>query len=102
MSVYKPIVPPANPVWASSWNGKFIKDTRLGELGVVHNVIGDGGGVRLLARFPREKVSRPVALEVVESGEYLFPGDVRARYRPLNTEDRECLASRVRRSATPV
>ena len=86
---YKPKVPPANSFWAGSWIGKFIEDTKFDELGFVHDVIGEGASVRLLARFPREKTSRSVALEVVADGEYLFPGDVRARYRPLAEEERD-------------
>lgn len=93
MSKYIRKVPPANPAWATSWKGKFIEDTKLGELGLVHDVIAEGGDVRLLARFPREKASRPVGLEVVPDGEYLFPGDARARYRPLAAEGRERLAA---------
>ena len=99
MSRYRPKVPPANLVWASSWKGKFIKDTLLDELGLVHEVIGEGGSVRLLARFPRERTSRTVALEAVADGEYIFPGDVRARYRPLDARARKRLAALRRRVA---
>jgi hypothetical protein len=60
-------------------------------IGLVHGVAEDEGSVRLEARFPGEASSRLIALEAVEGGEYIMPGDVRARYRPLDAEDRERL-----------
>lgn len=49
--------------------------------------------MRVLARFPGEYVSRTIALEAVPNMEYLFPGDVRARYRPPTETDRELLTA---------
>ena len=50
-----------------------------------------GGFGALLARFPGERVSRPIALETTADTEHLLPGDVRARYRPPTAGDRELL-----------
>jgi hypothetical protein len=92
MARYKRIVPPADPVAARSWVGKFVRDTKLAQLGFVHDVVSSEVGVRLLARFPGEHESRPIALEATPDMEYLMPGDVRARYRPPTEADRELLA----------
>ena len=91
MARYVRIVPPANPIAARSWVGKFIRDTKLQKLGYVHDVVLSDEGLRLLARFPNEKQSRPIALEAVPDMECLLPGEVRARYRPPTADDRELL-----------
>jgi hypothetical protein len=91
MANYVRIVPPADVAAARSWVGKYVRDTKLQELGLVHDAVQLQEGVRLLARFPGEYVSRPIALEAVPNMEYLFPRDVRARYRPLTESDRELI-----------
>ena len=98
MARYKRKVPPADPVAARSWIGKFVRDTRLDEMGLVHAVLQVPAGVRLLARFPDEDESRAIALEATPNGEYLLPGDVRARYRPPTDSDREFLKVLAERS----
>lgn len=92
MSRYKPKVPNADLQAARSWIGKPVRDTRLDIFGLVHDVVEDKESVRLLALFPGERNSRKIALEVISNGEYLFPGDAHARYRPLSDDDRERLA----------
>jgi hypothetical protein len=52
----------------------------------------------LLARFPEEDESRTIALEPTVNGEYLMPGDVRARYRPPTDDDRAFLKVLAERS----
>ena len=84
-------LPPADPIAARSWVGKFIRDTKLQKLGYVHDVVLSDEGLRLLARFPNEKQSRPIALETIPNMVCLLPGDVRARYRPPTESDRELL-----------
>jgi len=91
MSRYKPKVPPADPIAAQSWVGKIVRDTKLDVFGLVHGVAQDKEGVRLEARFPGEKRSRKIALEATSDGEYVMPGDVKARYRPPSAEERERL-----------
>jgi hypothetical protein len=91
MARYIRKIPPADKVAARSWIGKFIRDTKLQELGLVHDVVLRDEGLRLLARFPGESVSRPIALETTADMEHLLPGDVRARYRPPTAGDRELL-----------
>lgn len=91
MGKYVRKIPPADPAAARSWIGKFVRDTRLTELGLIHGVEMRRDGLRLLARFPRQCRSRAIALEATADGEYLLPGDVRARYRPPTDADRELL-----------
>jgi len=67
-------------------------------MGPVHAVLQVPAGVRLLARFPDEDESRDIALEATGNGEYLLPGDVRARYRPPTDDDREFLKVLAERS----
>jgi hypothetical protein len=88
MSKYKRKIPDADPEAARSWIGKFIRDTKLSELGYVVGVIElKDGSVRLQARFPGEKRDRKIALEPTPNMEYVMPGDVRARYRPPTDAD---------------
>jgi hypothetical protein len=94
MANYKRKIPEADPVAARSWIGKFIRDTKLQELGLVVDVVElKDVGVRLLARFPGEKKGRHIALEATADMEYVMPGDVRARYRPPTDADLERLRS---------
>jgi hypothetical protein len=86
----KPV--PADVQAAGSWIGKPIKDAYTSDsVGLVHGVEeSDDGKVRLLARFPGETVSRRILLEVPQDPkdlEFLVPGQVRARYRPLTDAD---------------
>lgn len=87
MGKYKPKVPPANKAAAESWIGKPVKDAQANTIGLVHNVVEALEGVRLLARFPGEKLDRKIALEMTNDRECLCPGEIRARYRPLTQED---------------
>jgi len=91
MARYKPKVPPADPKAVRSWIGKPVKDTKLNEFGLVHDILEQDDKVYILARFPHETESRKIALEPVDNMEYILPGDVRARYRPLSETDRNQL-----------
>lgn len=61
------------------------------QLGFVHDVVETEDGIRLAARFPGEKEDRLIALEPTDDGEYITPGEVKARYRPPTAADRERL-----------
>lgn len=76
---------------ARSWIKKFVKDVYELKYGLVHEVVEDGGTIRLLARFPGESESRRIALEPVSDGHYLYPKDAKARYRRLSETDLEQL-----------
>ena len=93
MARYRRKLPEADPKAARSWVGKFVRDTALAELGLVHEVTQTDAGLRLLARFPGESESRLIALEPTDDMEYLLPGDVRARYRPPTDADQERIAA---------
>jgi hypothetical protein len=79
---------------ARSWIGKLIKDIypddphdpkrRFGQV-IDANVVD--GIVRLQARFAGETEPRLVALEPHDDGHYLYPKDVKARYRRLSELD---------------
>lgn len=76
---------------ARSWIRKFVKDAYADDtgkrFGLVHDVEEGEDGVRLLARFPGETSDRRIALEPVVDGHYLFPKDVKSRYRRLSERD---------------
>lgn len=73
---------------ARSWVGKLVKDTRERTFGLVIDVDDANGGTpTLLVRFPGEEELRVIALEPVSDGEYLYPNDIEARYRPPNARD---------------
>lgn len=78
-----------------SWKGKALRDGFENRLGLVHTVNEGESGVFLLARFQDEKEDRIVWLEPREDGEYVFPGDSHARYRPILEEE---LANRKKNS----
>ena len=92
MARYQRKLPAADPRAARSWVGKFIRDTALDELGLVHDVKQTDAGLRLLAKFPGETESRLIALEPTPDMECLSPGDVRARYRPPTDADQQHIA----------
>lgn len=89
MARYHNKLSPSDPLAARSWVGKFVRDTIKSELGLVHDVVETDAGLRLLARFPGESVSRHIALEPTSDMLYLLPGDVHARYRPPTEADQE-------------
>jgi hypothetical protein len=95
MARYQRKIPPADPVAARSWLKQFIRDTKLDQLGLVHNIqeATDADVLRLVVRFPGENTDRLIALEPTEDMEYIFPEDVRARYRPPTNLDQERLKS---------
>lgn len=76
---------------ARSWIRKFVKDAYAEDddkrFGLVHDVVEGPDGIRLLARFPGETTDRRIALEPVADGHYLFPKDVKSRYRRLSERD---------------
>lgn len=76
---------------ARSWVRKLVKDAYAEDaskrFGLVHSVEQGEDGVRLLARFPGEAADRRIALEPVVDGHYLFPKDVKSRYRRLSERD---------------
>lgn len=76
---------------ARSWIGRFIRDmypeSEDQQFGFVHDAALDIDGVRLLVRFPGENTSRRVALTPTIDGHYLYPKDIKARYRPPSEAD---------------
>lgn len=72
---------------AMSWHGKTLRDAFENRLGLVHSVKESEEGVFLLARFQEESEDRVIWLEPREDGEYVFPEDPHARYRPLLDEE---------------
>jgi hypothetical protein len=91
MGKYQPKTPPPDPRAARSWIKKLIKDARTNTFGLVHSVVENENGLRLVARFPGESTDRLIALEMTADRECLCPGEIRARYRPLTSADRERL-----------
>lgn len=68
---------------ARSWRGKLLRDGFENRLGLVHTVSEDENGIYLTVRFQNEEGDRTIWLEPREDGEYVYPGDAHARYRPL-------------------
>lgn len=89
MAKYQPQMPAPDIAYARSWIGKVIRDTSLQQLGIVHDVKETKDGIRLIARFPDQKRNRRIALEPIENMEYIYPGDVYARYRPPTEADQD-------------
>jgi len=72
---------------ASSWKQRWIRDAMANELGFVIDVVETDDGIRLIARFPGESENRLIALEPTADGEFITPGEVKARYRPPTSAD---------------
>jgi hypothetical protein len=89
---------------ARSWVKKPLKDAYAskpaeGEIdarfGWVVDALETEDGVRLVARFPGEEAERLIALEPTVDGHYLYPKDVKSRYRGLSETDRDELKALV-------
>jgi hypothetical protein len=91
MARYQRKLPPPDLAAANSWVGKFVRDAYANQLGYVYAVEDTEDGPVLCARFPEPESERRIHLVEREDGEYIFPGAVRARYRPPSYEDRQRL-----------
>lgn len=93
MARYQPKLPPPDIASARSWVGKPIRDAYKNELGLVYDVAEEKDGLYLMAKFPAQKRPRKIALHPREDNEYLFPGAVKARYRPPSDNDLKRIAA---------
>lgn len=98
MARYQKKLPPPDLTAAKSWVGKPIRDAYKNRLGLVIGVEEKKDGIYLLARFPGQKRNRRIALHPKENNEYIFPGAVKARYRPPSDNDVRRLATLSSRS----
>lgn len=87
MARYQKKLPEPDLDSAKSWVGKPIRDAYKNTLGLVIGVEEKKDGIYLLARFPGQKSNRRIALHPKDNNEYLFPGAVKARYRPPSDND---------------
>ncbi len=87
MARYQRKLPPPDIDAARSWIRKPIRDAMENKIGFVVDVAGEEHGIRLVARFPGESEDRLIALAKTDDGNYLMPGEVKARYRPATADD---------------
>jgi hypothetical protein len=67
---------------AQSWRGKKLRDGFTNKIGLVLGAAEDKEGIYLLALFPEDKQERKIYLQPRDDGEFLYPDQSRARYRP--------------------
>jgi hypothetical protein len=72
----------------SSWRGKFIRDTRVNEYGLVQDVTSQADDILLIAAFPSNPgQKRLISLEPRGDLECLVPTLSRARYRSASKRE---------------
>ena len=94
MASYKRKLPPPDPAAARSWIGKPIRDTQTNSVGLVCGIAEIGQDLFLKGRFPGQEEERLIAREPRPDREFLSPGEVKARYRPLTSEEIKRLKAR--------
>ena len=88
MARYKKKTPPPDVNAANSWRGRWVRDAYENNFGMISAVEQDGDDVLLKARFLGEDgKERVLHIEPREDGEFLFPNEVKARYRPATDDE---------------
>lgn len=71
-----------DPKALASWVGTFLRDTTLGDIGIVQAVDAESEPASLKVAFPGDTEFRSIAIEpLTDSLEYVCLDDVRGRYR---------------------